>query len=130
MLLTLAAVALAAAPADLPQDGKVYQLKGKSEDLDGVRFSIRKARPLRTSACPSAAPTLRLADRRTTACTWRAAIRSTRSMSSHTARPDLATGVKEHAMDLPAHRLMTTVLMTPDMANRPPQDERKSRGDR
>jgi hypothetical protein len=47
---------------------KVFQLKGKSEDLDGVMLFNPEGKPLAHTGCRSAAPIFASAARRTTAC--------------------------------------------------------------
>ena len=60
--------ALQSEPADVG-GRKVFQLKGKSEDLDGVMVFSPPASRSPTSACRSAAPISPSAARRTTAST-------------------------------------------------------------
>ncbi len=49
---------------------KVYPLKGKPEDLDGVMVLNPQGKPLATSACLSVAPTVFWWRPSVTACTW------------------------------------------------------------
>ena len=67
---------------------KVFQLRGKSEDLDGVMVFNPQGKAIGSSASPSGAPTSPSAGRRTTASTWRPPTRSMPSTSRPTARPE------------------------------------------